>query len=83
VIGRARHLAAPLVATWLLVGPPIHDAAPVPDAPIAEWKRYGLFPSEAECQRGLALMRRMTPDEKYGWERRYWDELARCVAADE
>jgi hypothetical protein len=80
---RARHLAAPLLATWLLLGPPIRDVTPVPDAPLAEWKRYGVFPTEGECRGGLELMRRMTGTEKYGWERTYWDELARCVAADD
>lgn len=77
----ARRLTAPLLSTWLLVGPPIRDAAPVPEAALAGWKRYGVFPSEAECRAGLELMRRMTGTEKYGWEQEYWDDFARCVEA--
>jgi hypothetical protein len=64
---------------WLLLGPPLRDAAPDPTAPLAQWKRYGDFATEDGCRAGLALMQRMTGDGKYGWERRYWDELARCV----
>lgn len=77
----ARRLAAPVLASWLLLGPPIRDAAPVPEAALADWKRYGVFPSEAECRAGLDLMRRMVGSEKYGWEKAYWEELARCVEA--
>jgi hypothetical protein len=75
-----RHLAGTaLLALWLLLGPPLKDAEPNPDAPLAEWKRYGRFDTEAECTSGLDLMRRMAGNGKYGWERHYWDELARCT----
>lgn len=68
------------LVVWMLLGPPLRDAAPDPEAPLAQWKRHGDFATEAECRAGLALMQRMAGDGKYGWERPYWDELARCVA---
>lgn len=77
---RVPQLGAGLLGAWLLLGPPIRDVRPQPDAPLAEWKRYGTFPTEAACLEGKALTRRMTGTEKYGWEKHYWEELARCVA---
>jgi len=67
------------VAAWLLIGPPIRDAKPDLPAPTAEWKRYGAFPTEVECIAGRDLTLRMTGTEKYGWEKRYWSEMARCI----
>ncbi len=77
--GRVGHCAAFGLAAWLLLGPPIRNAMPVPEAPLALWKNYGVFDTRQACRRGLALMRRMTATEKYGWEKVYWDEFARCV----
>lgn len=82
----ARHggcSAAALVAAWLLLAPPIRDAAPEPDAPLADWRSYGVFATSRECGRALDLMRRMTVAEKYGWERRYWNDFADCVREDD
>lgn len=77
---RCRLTLPLLVAAWLLLGPPMRDAAPDPDAPLARWKRYGVFASEAECRQGLAVMQRLA-GKKYGWEEAYWTTHARCLEA--
>lgn len=80
---RLGHGLVMALAVWVLLGPPIRDGEPDVDAPIDAWKLYGRFASEAECVAARDLMRRMTGTEKYGWEKAYWDDLARCEAASD
>jgi len=76
---RLTNLAAAGLATWLLIGPPIDDGKPVPDAPRGAWRLYGRFASDAECTRAMATMRQVVGKGRYEWESVYWTQLARCV----
>lgn len=77
--GRAtRYGLAFGLLVWALIAPPIRDGVPVPDAPTDAWKPHGFFETRPACQNALDLMRRMVGNGKYGWERPYWHDLARC-----
>jgi hypothetical protein len=76
-------LGPALALAWLLIGPPIEDGAPLPDAPRDLWRQYGAFRSEPECLRAKDFMGKVTGDGKYGWESGYWETMVRCTATDD